>query len=73
MILLQMLWRLCHYVTILEWIYYNKESIKDKHGNHEKAGGEWKIQCVDHFAVDLLSISQLTVIPVIMKFIVNAA
>ena len=33
--------------------------------------GEWKIQFINHFAVDLLSISELTVIPVIMKFIVN--
>ena len=39
--------------------------------NHEEAGGKWKIQFVNHFAVDLLSISELTVIPVIMKFIVN--
>ena len=52
--------------TILERIYYNEESIKDMHGNYEKTGGEWKIQCVNHFAVDLLSI-----ITVIMKFIVN--
>ena len=59
---------------ITEWKYYNEESIKDKHGNHDKTGGEWKIQCVNHFVVgpfDLLSISELSVTPVIMKFIVN--
>ena len=41
----------CLYVTITEWKYYNEESIKDEHSNYEKAGGEWKIQCVNHFAV----------------------